>query len=82
MNERITIRVTAEMKEALECFHQDQVVAVRSRQDVFRRIIEDWLIGHGYLQAQSNMQEGTRLRAARPPRPSVVAPPLGPRPFT
>lgn len=30
MNERITIRVTAHMKEALERFHRDQVVPARS----------------------------------------------------
>lgn len=41
MNERITIRVTADMKEALERFHQEQVTPMRSRQDAFRHIIED-----------------------------------------
>lgn len=71
MNERITIRVTAEMRKALERFHQDQVVPLRSRQDAFRFIIEDWLIGHHYLQPQSSMQERRRLRSGEDSRPAV-----------
>ena len=77
MNERITIRVTAEMKAALEQFHQDQVVPVRSRQDAFRYIIEDWLIGHDYLQPQPSRQEGRQLSIRQDP-PSFVNPPFRP----
>ena len=72
MNERITIRVTAEMKAALERFHQDQVVPARSRQDAFRYIIEDWLIGHHYLQPQPSVQEGRGPTARQNLRPVVV----------
>ena len=71
MNERITIRVTAEMKAALERFHEDQVAPVRSRQDAFRYIIEDWLIGHDYLLPRSSMRDGRNLGSgyARPSLP-------------
>lgn len=50
MNERITVRITPEVKDALERFHQQQqLIPMRSRQDAFRHIIEDWLAAHGYL---------------------------------
>ena len=49
MNDRITIRISADVKEALERLHREQVIPMRSRQDAFRHIIEDWLMDRGYL---------------------------------
>jgi hypothetical protein len=78
MSERITIRVTADMKAALERFHQEQMTPMRSRQDAFRHIIEDWLIEHGYHQPRSLDQEGVRPTLELVPRPSEVAAPFRP----
>lgn len=67
MQERITIRLTAEMKAA----------PVRPRQDAFRYIIEDWLIGHGYLSLPSNMRDRGNLGSGQPAGPLLPKPPPG-----
>ncbi len=57
MEERITIRVTADMKEALERFHRHQTTPLRSRQDGFRHIIVDWLARQCYLPISTEQQD-------------------------
>ena len=49
MNERITIRLTDKISGALERLLQDKVTPMKSRQDAFRYIVEDWLVERGYL---------------------------------
>jgi hypothetical protein len=49
MNERITIRLTDEVNEALEQLRQDKQLPMQSRQDAFRYIVEAWLTERGYL---------------------------------
>ena len=49
MADRVTVRVTAELVEALDRFIAAQLIPARSRQDAFRHIAEDWLTSKGYL---------------------------------
>ena len=54
MKERITVRVADDIKQALERFHQQQLIPLGTRQDVYRYIVEDWLRAHGYLKLQES----------------------------
>lgn len=46
--EPVNLRMHREMIDAVEAFRREQDV-IPSRPEAIRRIIRDWLIGHGYL---------------------------------
>jgi metal-responsive CopG/Arc/MetJ family transcriptional regulator len=48
MTDRVTIRISQELSEALDRFIEAEVVPVRSRQDAFRHIVTTWLASEGY----------------------------------
>ncbi|HEV2515389.1 MAG TPA: hypothetical protein VGV07_09085 [Devosia sp.] len=49
MTERVTIRISADLAEALDRFIAADVAPFRSRQDAFRHIVGIWLINEGYM---------------------------------
>lgn len=52
MSERITIRLKADIVEALRSVVVDEPIDCRSRQDVFRYIVRDWLTENQYLESE------------------------------
>ena len=65
MNDRISLQVAPDAKEALDRFRGDQRAQLRSRQDVLRHIISDWLTSRGYLPLQSSTPSAVSGRWAR-----------------
>lgn len=57
MADRITIRVTQDVVEALDRFIAAGVVPVRTKQDAFRHIVDDWLTTKGYLSSRRERQQ-------------------------
>jgi hypothetical protein len=49
MTDRVTIRISADLAEALDRFMASDVAVVRSRQDAFRHIVGIWLTDQGYM---------------------------------
>ena len=49
-SERIDTRIDRPVLDALDAFAADQDDAPK-RPEAIRRILRDWLIGHGYLKA-------------------------------
>lgn len=49
MTDRVTIRISADLAEALDRFIAADVAPFRSRQDAFRHIVRMWLINEGYM---------------------------------
>jgi hypothetical protein len=49
-NDRITVRVDADVFEAFERFIAQSGVPTRSKQDAYRHVVRDWLGTHGYLK--------------------------------
>jgi len=52
MSERITIRLEADIVEALRSVIADELIDCRSKQDAFRYIVRDWLTENQYLVPQ------------------------------
>ena len=48
MADRVTIRISPELSEALDRFVEAEVAPVRSRQEAFRHIAWRWLTDKGY----------------------------------
>jgi hypothetical protein len=48
MTDRVTIRISQDLSEALDRFIEAGVAPVRSRQDAFRHIVTAWLDSAGY----------------------------------
>lgn len=65
MNDRISLRVAPDAKEALDRFRGDQRAPLPSRQDALRHIISDWLSSSGYLPLQSSTPRAASGRWAR-----------------
>lgn len=60
MTDRITIRISTDLAEALDRFIAADVAPFRSRQDAFRHIVGIWLINEGYMPnstAEPNVPE-------------------------
>ena len=53
MTDRVTIRVSADLADALDRFIAADVVRFRSRQDAFRHIVHTWLTDEGYMPASN-----------------------------
>ena len=49
MTDRVTIRISQELSDALARFIEAGAVPVRSRQDAFRHIVTTWLASQGYV---------------------------------
>jgi hypothetical protein len=49
MTDRVTIRIGADLAEALDRFMAADVAPFRSRQDAFRHIVATWLTDEGYM---------------------------------
>lgn len=59
MNDKITVRVPTELKQAIDRFRNEGESAFRSTQDACRHIIESWLSDNGYFaprQTEQNAQ--------------------------
>lgn len=57
MIDRITIRITPDIAEALERFIAEEMGPPASRQDAFRHILRDWLISTGYLKNSPDRED-------------------------
>ncbi len=62
MSDRVTIRVDQVLIDALDRFRAASGPDSRSRQDVLRHIIEDWLATHGYLPMPSRELQQDQFR--------------------
>lgn len=49
MTDRVTIRISADLAEALDRFIAADVAPFRSRQEAFRHIVSIWLINQGFM---------------------------------
>lgn len=59
MSDRVTVRVEEILVSALDRFRADHETEFRSRQDLLRHIIADWLIARAYLSGTpTGLQEG------------------------
>ena len=54
MTDRVTIRVSPDLAEALDRFMALNAPPFRSRQDAFRHIVCDWLTAEGYMTASNS----------------------------
>ena len=62
MNDRVTIRVSAEIIAALDRLIVAGTIPARSRQDAFRQIVEEWLATNGHIAGR---QAAEVLRPSR-----------------
>lgn len=69
MTDRVTVRVDSELIDALDRFRADSAPAFRTRQDLLRYIIAEWLENHGYpsvrpmdLSSRSSVLEDRTVR--------------------
>lgn len=51
------VALNQEIVDGISAFQADEVPPIANQSEAIRRIIRDWLIGHGYLPSS---QEGTR----------------------
>ena len=49
MTDRVTIRISTDLADALDRFIATDIAPFRSRQDAFRHIVRTWLISGGYM---------------------------------
>jgi hypothetical protein len=49
MSDRVTVRVDSDLVDALDRLRVDREPMFRTRQDLLRYIVDDWLSSHGYL---------------------------------
>lgn len=49
MADKVTIRISADLAEALDRFIAADLAPFRSRQDAFRHIVSIWLANEGYM---------------------------------
>jgi hypothetical protein len=68
LTDRVTIRISADLAEALDRFIAAKDAPFRSRQDAFRHIVGIWLINQGYMPDSD---------AAAPPEAALLAVPRG-----
>lgn len=52
MSDRVTVRVDSDLVDALDRFRADREPTFRTRQDLLRYIVADWLGSHGYLPTE------------------------------
>lgn len=64
MADRITIRITPEIGEALDRFRAEQFQSKMSRQEAFRQITNDWLMSQGYLGQTSSTDTSPPSRSS------------------
>ncbi|ODT13983.1 MAG: hypothetical protein ABS35_36225 [Kaistia sp. SCN 65-12] len=65
MTDRITIRVGADLAEALDRFIATGIQPFRSRQDAFRHIVNTWLTREGYLPDTEAASSAPEVRSDR-----------------
>lgn len=53
MTDRVTVQVDGELIKALDRFRANSARAFRTRQDLLRHIVADWLASHGYPSGKS-----------------------------
>ena len=51
------VALNQEIVDGISAFQSDEIPPIENQSEAIRRIIRDWLVGHGYLPAD---QEGTR----------------------
>lgn len=64
-DDRITIRLSPDVAEALNRYLADEGGKVRTRQDAFRYITREWLVHNGYLSAIAAAPSGRYKHTAR-----------------
>ena len=63
MTDRITIRVGADLAQALDRFIASGIQPFRSRQDAFRHIVCMWLTREGYLPDPKAAASAPKVRS-------------------
>jgi hypothetical protein len=75
MADRITIRVSQDVADALDRFIAEGVLPAKSKQDAFRHIVADWLTTQGYLPSWREQEQ--EQDAVQPiPRQAAMPPSL------
>ena len=65
MNDRVTIRVSAEIIAALDHLIATGRIPARSRQDAFRHIVEEWLATKGHVSRPAGNGSAAVSQTAR-----------------